>query len=1247
MRKVKKVIFTILAMVTLVMGLTSGQVLFAEEHDDVQLIEYEEIESEGDNYGHISINYKIDRNDSYVMDGGTLTLNGSTEIPSVYDSRTYGHVTEVKNQGNYGTCWAFAAISCAESDAIIDGRADIDVDYSELQMAYYTYNKVADPLGGTAGDQVLLGEDDFLDIGGNLYYSTMSLASWVAPVDEELMDYSTASTYENSATVDDTYAYNYTECHLQNAYWIPMSDTDSIKAMIKLYGCVDSSLLYSSYYIVEGTGSNSDERYFYNPNSYGQNHEITLVGWDDNMPASNFAVTISGTTYTPENNGAWLVKNSHGIDNYYNNDGYFWVSYEDAGLNFYEYDNKLIDNVAGVYDFDESDNYDYNYQYDGSYNVLELSSSGDTMYGSNVFTVQNGTQTLDAVGFYTTAENMDYSIQIYEITQDGTPLGEPLLTNPVQGTKAYAGYHTVRLNENVVLEDGEKFAVVIKYTTPVNYEYGASMFVDYSAFYSDVSFVSYGETGQSYYSEDGIYWRDLYSDYEAILRIKAFTSEIPVENVSIEEDSFDMGVGDELQMLVDITPSNATNQMLHWDSSNANVATVDENGLVTAIGVGQTTITVTSDENGKNDSCVITVKEKRETPSKPTLVSKTENSITVQHDEDYLYSLDCINWQDSGVFEGLKDGTVYKIYAIEPGDDYYYQSDVSEALVVSTYSTIDYVTLDYTDIALVLNDETFKVAQLTAIVGPSGVRVDTVSWSSEDENIVTVDENGLVTAVSMGETNIVATADGDNQVSSTCKVAVYKRQATPNAPTCASKTCNTVTLSKVSGAVYSKDGKNWQSSNVFTGLNPETTYTFYVKMAENGYYMESEASEGLTVTTDKETTGGTTGGNSGTTGGTTGGGNDGEAGGSEIFEAPDIKVSYRTHIQSFGWEYKDDEINEWKSNGAMSGTSGLAKRLEGINIVVAPTTTCEDLDLGIQYTTHCQSYGWLPWSADGDMNGTEGEAKRLEAIMIQLTGEHKDLYDVYYRVHAQSYGWLGWAKNGAPAGTAGYGKRLEGIQIVVVKKGASYNQKMEGITSVRTDAFVAKAGSSPIVNYSATSNTNPIVPGEDDVNVAYRTHVQSFGWQGWKYNGQMSGTSGLAKRLEGIEINLTNKDYEGGIAYCTHVQTFAWQGADLDDPTTWKQDGDMAGTSGEAKRLEAICITLTGEMADHYDIYYRVHAQSYGWLGWAKNGNPAGTAGYAKRLEGIQIAIVPKGAGAPAKTYKGVTSVLSQSYIEK
>jgi uncharacterized protein YjdB len=363
-------------------------------------------------------------------------------------------------------------------------------------------------------------------------------------------------------------------------------------------------------------------------------------------------------------------------------------------------------------------------------------------------------------------------------------------------------------------------------------------------------------------------------------------------------------------------------------------------------------------------------------------------------------------------------------------------------------------------------------------------------------------------------------------------------------------------------------------------------------------------------------------------------------------QTPDVTIRYTTHVQTYGWQGDENNANKWFANGKMAGTSGKAKRLEGIKIRVYGNDR-----LGIQYTTHCQSYGWLPWSANGEMNGTEGEAKRLEAIKIQLTGADKEKYDVYYRVHAQSYGWLAWAANGAPAGTAGYAKRLEGVQIVVVKKGSpAPGVNFEGVNAAsgvhQSVSYLAKNGSSPVVGGQVTSNINPSVAGEANVNIAYRTHIQSFGWQGWKYNGVMSGTSGKAKRLEGINIKLTNKPYSGSIVYTTHVQSIGWQGNE-NNVNTWFRDGQMAGTSGRAKRLEAIRIALTGEMAEHYDVYYRVHAQTYGWLAWTKNGEAAGTAGLSKRLEGIQIVLVPKDGAAPANNYGGVVTTNKQTYIKK
>ena len=494
--------------------------------------------------------------------------------------------------------------------------------------------------------------------------------------------------------------------------------------------------------------------------------------------------------------------------------------------------------------------------------------------------------------------------------------------------------------------------------------------------------------------------------------------------------------------------------------------------------------------------------------------------------------------------------------------------------------------------SVVLDLDGTKSASLAISYTPTTVTDTRLICSSADTSVAKIDKRGNITAVAPGKTTVTIQKVTGNSLIKTCDVIVYGTQATPANPVAQNRTSTSITLQEQADCLYSIDKQTWQDTPIFSNLQPYTFYTFYVKKKADTYSRESAISDGTTIRTLAT----------------------GEV------EVPTVSVSYRTHVQTFGWEKTP------RKDGTVSGTSGLGKRLEAIEISAAGNSK-----LGIQYTTHCQSYGWLPWSANGEMNGTEGEAKRLEAIKIQLTGEEKDSYDIYYRVHAQSYGWLGWAKNGAPAGTAGYGKRLEAIQICVVPKGNAIDSSMGGIASRHSNAYVAKSGSSPVVAGSSTTNDNPQIMGMDTTHVAYKTHVQTYGWQGWKYDGAMSGTTGVAKRLEGINIRLTNKQYAGDIRYTTHVQTYGWQG-DIHNPNTWSANGAMSGTSGQAKRLEAICITLTGEMAEHYDIYYRVHAQTFGWLDWASNGAPAGTAGLSRRLEGIQIVLVPKGAAAPGKT---------------
>jgi len=152
--------------------------------------------------------------------------------------------------------------------------------------------------------------------------------------------------------------------------------------------------------------------------------------------------------------------------------------------------------------------------------------------------------------------------------------------------------------------------------------------------------------------------------------------------------------------------------------------------------------------------------------------------------------------------------------------------------------------------------------------------------------------------------------------------------------------------------------------------------------------------------------------------------------------------------------------------------------------------------------------------------------------------------------------------------------------------------------------------------------------------VSYQTQIENIGWEvdagiGLSTNGEASGTSGKGLRLEGIKINLDKQGYDLGVSYQTHIQNIGWE-ADTD--RGWKSNGEMSGTEGQALRLEAIQIKLTGTDAEQFDIYYQVHAQNTGWMGWAKNGESAGTAGYGYRLEAIKIVVVPKGQAPPTVT---------------
>ncbi len=179
-----------------------------------------------------------------------------------------------------------------------------------------------------------------------------------------------------------------------------------------------------------------------------------------------------------------------------------------------------------------------------------------------------------------------------------------------------------------------------------------------------------------------------------------------------------------------------------------------------------------------------------------------------------------------------------------------------------------------------------------------------------------------------------------------------------------------------------------------------------------------------------------------------------------------------------------------------------------------------------------------------------------------------------------------------------------------------------------TPSTTAIAEPSPTAAESSTP-TAPTAQAADDTaqsvktaastpSVVYAVHTQNIGWMPETRDGNTAGTTGRCLRLEGLRVRLENAPYAGDILYQSHVQNIGWESGE-------KSAFALSGTEGQSLRIEAVRIKLTGEMSNHYDVYYRAHIADGGWLSWAKNGENAGSAGYGLQMEAIDIRLVPKG----------------------
>lgn len=439
-------------------------------------------------------------------------------LPSSYDSRDYGYITPVKNQEPFGTCWAFGALAAGEASLVKKGLADNTVDLSELHFAYFFYHTVNDPLKNTKGDKVVNQTGyHYMDGGGNNLFTMFALAKWTGAASEEKVPYRNTllPSLKSKLAYQDI-------AHLQNARFVNSRDTESVKNLILQYGAVSSAMYYRTSFLNKENGAyNSPESASH---YYINNHIVCIVGWDDNYPKENFLIQ-------PSRDGAWIAKNSYGTQE--GDEGYLYISYEDAVLG----GENARDALSYAFDMESGDNYDHNYQYDGSGSIetLKLSSGGSL---SNVYTVKGnpgGNERLEAVSFALMSQNTNYSIQIYKNPGKGVPTsGSPVFASPQTGSTTYSGYYTIPLDDPPVFEQGDTFAVVITFRTRGRSR--IESFIDLDSTVDHVRFVSNASDNQSFVRADSdSAWEDLNRFCEsATARIKAFTTDTDAKATKID-----------------------------------------------------------------------------------------------------------------------------------------------------------------------------------------------------------------------------------------------------------------------------------------------------------------------------------------------------------------------------------------------------------------------------------------------------------------------------------------------------------------------------------------------------------------------------------------------------------------------------------------------------------------------------------------------------------------------------------------
>ena len=306
--------------------------IIAPETDDTRSTDETET---GHGLGYVPLEQRGSRSltDAYLRSVENRSYR--SDLPARYDSRDYGYVTTaVNDQGSTGVCWSIASLEAVESymikHGVVDGAtglpATTDINLSEYQLAWFTFNKAYDKLGMLEGDETYLYWEDpsnpaeaKLHTGGNAQLAGYTMMRWEGPASETVSALAFDSV--TAAGLEPSYAWQYDSVHVQSRILVPTENADAVKRCLMEYGAGTIS-----FYMVSENNDcfNPETAAYYNPDNDTTNHAVTVVGWDDDYPASNF-----NEGRQPSANGAWICKNSWG--EYWGNGGYFYLSYEDPG----------------------------------------------------------------------------------------------------------------------------------------------------------------------------------------------------------------------------------------------------------------------------------------------------------------------------------------------------------------------------------------------------------------------------------------------------------------------------------------------------------------------------------------------------------------------------------------------------------------------------------------------------------------------------------------------------------------------------------------------------------------------------------------------------------------------------------------------------------------------------------------------------------------------------------------------------